>query len=726
MKSIDVDAKQLIRTYVDGIEEYLRKHTRLHPNEVDGLLNEINDFVYLRSGELASGEKVQYNDVLKAIEECGSPSEICEQYLELDKGEEIERFKPKAQGFISKLPTKEKLKDRFQLSKTTKEEKHYGPVSSPQSFSEIRAYYSYIPSFGLYRVFSLLFIGWIILALLYMNPLFQGITYFGSYGNDLRVSTDYIYSLSANWCYSVAMIALIVVVWEGWGVNLWKTRLVEQKGIDRRFDDSLIVGISRLTFLVVFFRSSLLLINTYLLFIPIWLILAGIIERQMQSQLWQEKIGPWLVSIGSNLTNSHTDQTMDQNLSYFARITNQLTKQEKAIIAIILGTFVVSFGFPWIGIWQRDGYYVVSSLPVGASMIVYFSLGVMLAIVWYIRHYRIKNPHLVPKSFSGESELIAWLMRLLALKLILIVSFFTHLGNSELTANYFGSLCVLGVLVVSEIVLNTYGGKTFRSWFSKGLVMLASSGSREPSPHKFQADPTDYSTDSSLPSPTKNTSPVMSNDSYSSNVLKEEKPLEFIPKREPEPSSVFVEKTKTKSEERFFFTIIKTFFMVILMLGVSFYEVVLGSIVLLTSFGLGGGFYVPIFVFNFPPEWFGFSQLKIGGYMIWFGYALFLLGIQLFVVITLELYGVARKQPDGVVVKAGRNLSRIFLFVVLIGALYQISCGDLYAPLFLVIILGLIVFSEISAWKARAERRRWNIQSTSVLTEDSSSLAESL
>ncbi|MFW9902985.1 MAG: hypothetical protein ACFFFH_01515, partial [Candidatus Thorarchaeota archaeon] len=69
MKSVEVDARHLIRTYIDGIEEYLREHTRLHPNEIDSLLNEINDFVYLRSGELATGERVHYNDVLKAIED---------------------------------------------------------------------------------------------------------------------------------------------------------------------------------------------------------------------------------------------------------------------------------------------------------------------------------------------------------------------------------------------------------------------------------------------------------------------------------------------------------------------------------------------------------------------------------------------------------------------------------------------------------------------------------
>ena len=72
MKTFDVDAKHLIRNYIDSIEEFVRNNTRLHPNEIDSLLNEINDFVYLRSRELTVGDRVLYSDVLRAIEECGS------------------------------------------------------------------------------------------------------------------------------------------------------------------------------------------------------------------------------------------------------------------------------------------------------------------------------------------------------------------------------------------------------------------------------------------------------------------------------------------------------------------------------------------------------------------------------------------------------------------------------------------------------------------------------
>ncbi|MFW9777720.1 MAG: hypothetical protein ACFFE8_02620, partial [Candidatus Heimdallarchaeota archaeon] len=54
MKSFNRDAKQLIRNYIDSVEEYLTSKTHLHPNEVDSLLGEINDFLYLRSSEIAT------------------------------------------------------------------------------------------------------------------------------------------------------------------------------------------------------------------------------------------------------------------------------------------------------------------------------------------------------------------------------------------------------------------------------------------------------------------------------------------------------------------------------------------------------------------------------------------------------------------------------------------------------------------------------------------------
>jgi hypothetical protein len=94
MKKMDTDANQLARTHIDDVEQLLRTNSSLHANEVDSLLSEINDFLHLRSRELSKGKSVSYMDVLEAIDECGSPSEIVKQYLEINMNEVIKPFKP--------------------------------------------------------------------------------------------------------------------------------------------------------------------------------------------------------------------------------------------------------------------------------------------------------------------------------------------------------------------------------------------------------------------------------------------------------------------------------------------------------------------------------------------------------------------------------------------------------------------------------------------------------
>ncbi len=94
MKKLDPDANQLARTYIDDVELLLRSNSDLHVNEIDSLLSEINDFLHLRSRELSKGDNVSYREVLEAIDECGSPSEIVKQYLEISSNEVIEPLKP--------------------------------------------------------------------------------------------------------------------------------------------------------------------------------------------------------------------------------------------------------------------------------------------------------------------------------------------------------------------------------------------------------------------------------------------------------------------------------------------------------------------------------------------------------------------------------------------------------------------------------------------------------
>ena len=105
MKKMDPDANQLARTHVDEVEQLLRSNSHLHVNELDSMLSEINDFIHLRSRELSKGETVSYKDVYEAIDECGSPSEIVKQYLEINTNEIVEPFegiKEKSPSLLSK------------------------------------------------------------------------------------------------------------------------------------------------------------------------------------------------------------------------------------------------------------------------------------------------------------------------------------------------------------------------------------------------------------------------------------------------------------------------------------------------------------------------------------------------------------------------------------------------------------------------------------------------
>lgn len=139
MKIMDPDANQLARTYIDNVEELLRSNSRFHVNEIDSLLSEINDFIHLRSRELSKEDSVHYREVLEAIDDCGSPSEIVKQYLEINTTEINKPFKPikaKSSPFFSK-----KRIGKFIPSIRTKSPKNVesDKIITAKSFSSTRS-----------------------------------------------------------------------------------------------------------------------------------------------------------------------------------------------------------------------------------------------------------------------------------------------------------------------------------------------------------------------------------------------------------------------------------------------------------------------------------------------------------------------------------------------------------------------------------------------------------
>ena len=684
MKSIDVDARTLIRTYIDGIEEYLRGHTRLHPNEIDSLLNEINDFVYLRSGELATGGRVHYNDVLKAIEECGSPSEICEQYLELDRDDQPAPFSPKvvtpskAAQAARKSPEVEGSPTKSQVS----------PRRFQSQLDMLSFYYRHVPWFTLYRFFALLG-----MVLLNFTLLRYNIFYDRVWVSDLHNEWGY------DRCLLSTMVAFFAVIWEGWVINSWKERLVQKKGFNRKLDDTMVVYTSRFTFLMLFLKTSLLYLPAYLIFTPIWVVFACIMERQMDSELWQEKLGPWIIGLGSSLTNGVQKQSKEQVTGWWTKFRDQFSDPEKTVIAFLIAILGVTFAFPWIALGTANSqggmlYYTKGGLPGAAMFFVILSILTMvgvLAILWYYS----SSYELV--SFTGKSEFIAWLMRLLAFKTILILDFVFIFSFF-----YFGSIVILSVLIAFEIVSNTYGGKTFRVWFGNILVSFGNASPLQRNNIRYPTSSKSVIAEQPIPVRSKTIAispqePVIQphvGETQSTPSLIE-KQVYFYERRPSRLSGFFIRLFRGIG------TLCKALIMTFWMLFISFYEMFLAFLVVLTSYHYKGVYDIP--VFEFIGSW---GILYTGGWTLTRWHAIYLLGIQLFFIVIIQWYGLATKKPEGFILKVYRNLTRILLAVVIIGVMSHMWFDVIYNQLQLLIVLGLVFFSEITAWKVRSERKK--------------------
>ncbi|MHA1444971.1 MAG: hypothetical protein ACTSR4_09535, partial [Candidatus Hodarchaeales archaeon] len=275
MKPINKDAKLLIRSYIDNIEEYLKTKSRMHPNIIDGILNEINDFIYIRSTELAK-EKIQYSDVLKAIEECGSPSDICEQYLEDDVLEN-------KQVPLNKI-TNEKSKTL--LKKEIAEQGANASVDT--ELSSLRSRYGYFdqfnrfPAYGFYRTCSMFV--YLLFFFIVVSTTVQV-----RYHNNIPIQD--LYNFCNNFYYVIFMTFIFFLI-EGWVVCDWKNRN-ENQGFNRIQDDRVVITISCLTILIVSLKASLLPIPEYFFIsFPFLFVLLIWMERQQASDLWIARISP--------------------------------------------------------------------------------------------------------------------------------------------------------------------------------------------------------------------------------------------------------------------------------------------------------------------------------------------------------------------------------------------------------------------------------------------------
>ncbi len=677
MISFDVDAKQFIRNYVDSIEDYLRNHTRLHPNEIDGLLNEINDFVYLRSRELAEGDRVRYGDVLRAVEECGSPSEICEQYLELDQKESIEPHTQKRVAFTPKIGVEETKIEETETEKEEIVDSYSIDSSSRFNLESIKNSYRKARFFGFYRAFFVSIIAF---------QLFGFFTWklepFSHPSSQFIPALDFGESAYMI-CMYITLYVILLILLECGIINRWKKRLMSENRINRTFDDDLVALISRFSFLLIFLKSSLLLSPVFVPFIPVWIIMLCFVEKTLNTYLWQNKLSPWIVRLGLVLSNKDQSEDLWPEFNFLL--------EEKLVALIPLMIFIFSFCLPWfhLSFW----FYF--------SIVAFVGMIAVLALLIYFRGKTTgKKDTKKQLVFRGQSEMIIWLVRLIALQALMIAAMLHVFRNL-----YYQMLIIL-VWIAIEIIGSTVGGDSTKSWIGNFLIKFGN-----PELSQLTSIDTHRRPTKGFQEPSSSRALTTADDSFQEPSIS--KSIKDV-KQDSAQSSQIIEIHKKESFGffRLIGAIVKAIIVSISMLLVTVFEVVLVFSILLTNFTQDGYYQLPQLQFDLSwisPE---YSNIFIPEpnytLTIFVWHSLLLLIIQIFTVAVLEYYGLATKSPEGVVVLLGRNLSRVLIIIVFMGSIIRfVYYEDFYAILELMLLSILFIFNEINAWKVRSERKHW-------------------
>jgi hypothetical protein len=685
MKTFDVDAKQLIRNYIDSIEEYLRNHTRLHPNEIDGLLNEINDFVYLRSRELTVGDRVRYSDVLHAIEECGSPSEICEQYLDVDQFESKDDpvvgrsvFKPKA-GLEEAKTEERKVDERITST----------PISSSRSILPFRGNsYRNARGLGAYRAIFIVFITIQLFGFFTYLPLDHSY-YNVNYYSDEIIPAIQFSSLGYDLCLALTIYTSILIFLECFIIHRWKLKLVIEGRIDRYADDNLVTWLSRISFLVIFLKTSYLFIPAYIIFTPIWIVLAITVERSLQSELWTKRISKILVKFGRYLTNNEEIGIHFNEIKKNFRLNH--SRDELGVAFIPFAMLILSFIYvPFVAFAQWSVFALFSIIGM---------LLILILVIYFRGKYSGLNEISSSKVYCGESDLIAWLIRLLSLKIIFGLVILYHLDT------IFILFLVILLWIAIEIASNSLGGESTRSWLGNFLVQIGSSETIQVK-QSIQEERRSPSQDYSSPVVPTRIAPLI----QEQPVLSTNSQAEHASLSQPQVIEKQIEVPKKQSSWLFRITgaLIKAITMSFSMLIITIFEVILIFVILFTNFTEYGTYVLPNLHFDLTWISPAYSDVVNPDYTVYVWHALFMLTIQIFLVVFLEYYGIATRSSEGVVVRLGRNLSRFMIVILFIGAVVRFSFyNNYYAMLELMVLSIFFIFNEVNAWKVRSERKKW-------------------
>ncbi|MHA1993902.1 MAG: hypothetical protein ACW97Z_05135 [Candidatus Hodarchaeales archaeon] len=702
MKEMNKDAKVLIRSYIDNIETYLKSICKMHPNEIDTLLTEINDFMYIRSDELATGETILHSDVLKAMEECGSPSDICEQYLESESEDTspIEEIKSGINGKIAgkpSSPSPPKSESKSGLSRSISSENYLDQLRKSRFF----AIYRFISAFTFLMLIIMVFV-----------------TPFGNWGRYIfylyyvNYIIDNFLSIGALWIFGFLFT-------EGWLIHRWKGRL-STRGFLREYDDAVTILIARAGFLVLLLKATLLPISwrAFLIF-PILVVLQLVLERQFKTHLWTKTLSPLLLTMAHSIDSGNTASDIRRTLQNWRISLQYYPVYEKVSLSFGVPFFLLSLLFPWLYGWNGDIFnteHLIGPLNVHLLITVLILAG-MIFVSFSSEQISSSKFRLSMTSF--------WVGRLLGLRSIMMLN--SYYFDYYSSAKSFLTFLLILTYLFYEATIGFQRHVALKKSIVSGLQLLG----QDPavvSTHTVTSIPTSASTSEGV-TVSKRFSPPFSRESstetrdsslqtsstqnYTSSPVIMQNDSKI--RRMGRSSSPIIRSLVSILIMIFtpVFSFIKAFFITIILLLGSLYEVILFLLILLTGVTADGSYIIPTYSFSFQ---YGVAY-QVGGYTIWSWYLLGALAAQIFLLVVIEWFQFVRKKPDGFILIFFRNFSRLLLFGLFLGSVNQNYWGDLYAMPRIIIMIVLFIFMELTSLKIRLEQRKWRNNSILIPLE---------
>jgi hypothetical protein len=638
---------------------------------------------------------------LKAIDECGSPSEINEQYLESEELDESE---------VNDTFNSTKIKKSFFQNKISEISP---PKSSPMNnissiIGSFQDHYKRVPLFTLFRIISVM-IYLSALLILAGAPPYPSYPYFqdGYYlYRVLRILRDYV-AITIIWC-------ILFTFLEGLIIHKWKNRLVNEN-FNRKIDDKVIINLSRIGFLFICLKTSVLPIPEYLILVaPVPLICLILLERRFRTQFWVRTVSPTLLKVANNIEEGNLTLNISLRQNKFFQMFQGISITKKVYLIslatfFLLSLFLPMYGWegliipivsgyePFIQFYPRQLNRFVAIWPI--FMILFLLVGILL---------NIQQKDDSKESVFSYNAPATWLVRIFSLRTI----FFILTYNQEIWL--FRYLVIVIPLYLLFELLNV---RSVNSPIISALRYFGESNYKvkrtlySPSSLKSSVNTEEKSISSQTKQNIASTDRISSTPKEVTEIPKKEKSLSFLARFRNKTITILkriilatVYITKRIAEKSYLplRSTLKALFVTIFLLVGSIVEIFLILFSMLTAVSSDGSVRLPIYTFDL-----GFRIIETREIIIWNWYVIGILAAQIFILVLIEWYLYITHHSEGFLILFFRNLSRIIFVILYFGNFIQISQGDQYAPLRLFLLIVLLLFSEITALKIRLERKKW-------------------